>query len=609
MKPRKYKITMPNGTAMPPATRWVPTVLLRESDHRSSWVVAGPVLHEDEFTSSGNTVTIHNDDRFPYSALGGFVLAVDPNAPPPPTASFTTTPASGTAPLTVTFTDTSTGAPTSWSWSFGDGGTSTAQSPTHTFTAAGTYTVQLTATNAAGPSSTTASITVAPTPSAAPWNKATMLGSDQLHPNDAGMSCLADNYVAALAAAGKTPAAGTVCTAYGDSWTAQDIHNTPGQRAIQQLRDRLSLSLTNQAVGGYKTGDCAGRAIGTTGTFTPGTGGLVVVAGAGLNDLSQTDTTQVRAAATNYLRALFAVLCAAARIEQTAFTYSGTWSTQANSLGTSSGGSNNIANADGAACSYTITTPGTYYLLLIGADGSSMVGGVWTVTQGGTTLATVDTNQQTVNTGAVFTSGYGPMAVRLDNVQAGPLTMTFSTAGRSGAQGFLDALLPLSSTPPTILAVKPVEVLIGSYQKPGLLEHIREQYDALAAEFGTSVVVCDPEQQPTADFTATPVTGTAPATVAFTDTSRGSIASWSWSFGDGATSTSQNPSHTYTNPGTYTVTLTVANSVGISDTSARTGLVTVAAPPRTQVQLMTTVGGTTNPVVDADGSLVLTEIP
>ncbi|PVG80560.1 cell surface protein, partial [Nocardioides gansuensis] len=66
------------------------------------------------------------------------------------TASFTVSPASGTAPLSVTFTDTSTGSPTSWLWDFGDGTTSTAQNPSHTYTAAGTYTVSLRATNATG---------------------------------------------------------------------------------------------------------------------------------------------------------------------------------------------------------------------------------------------------------------------------------------------------------------------------------------------------------------------------------------------------------------------------------------------------------------------------
>ncbi len=81
---------------------------------------------------------------------------VDPlggGGPPPPSAplaDFTSTATSGPAPLAVTFTDTSSGNPTSWSWAFGDGATSGAQNPSHTYSAAGTYTVSLTAGNAAG---------------------------------------------------------------------------------------------------------------------------------------------------------------------------------------------------------------------------------------------------------------------------------------------------------------------------------------------------------------------------------------------------------------------------------------------------------------------------
>ena len=74
-----------------------------------------------------------------------------------PTADFWGWPLSGNAPLKVTFTETSKGSPTSWKWDFGDGKYSTEKSPTHTYSAAGTYTVKLTATNAAGSSTKTKS--------------------------------------------------------------------------------------------------------------------------------------------------------------------------------------------------------------------------------------------------------------------------------------------------------------------------------------------------------------------------------------------------------------------------------------------------------------------
>lgn len=87
--------------------------------------------------------------------------------------------------------------------------------------------------------------------------------------------------------------------------------------------------------------------------------------------------------------------------------------------------------------------------------------------------------------------------------------------------------------------------------------------------------VNDLSVQPTASFTATPVSGIFPLPVQFTDTSQGGATSWAWDFGDGTTSTLTNPSHTYTSAGDYTVSLTVTNSKG-SDTSTQTNLIHAA---------------------------------
>jgi PKD repeat protein len=83
---------------------------------------------------------------------------------------------------------------------------------------------------------------------------------------------------------------------------------------------------------------------------------------------------------------------------------------------------------------------------------------------------------------------------------------------------------------------------------------------------------------PTASFTASPTSGTAPLAVSFTDTSTGSPTSWSWDFGDGSTSTQQNPTHSYSSAGTYTVALTATNSAG-SNTTSKANYITVNAPP------------------------------
>jgi PKD repeat protein len=67
---------------------------------------------------------------------------------------------------------------------------------------------------------------------------------------------------------------------------------------------------------------------------------------------------------------------------------------------------------------------------------------------------------------------------------------------------------------------------------------------------------------PTSSFYATPMQGTIPLKVAFTDTSGAGITSWHWDFGDGETSSIQNPSHTYAKTGVYTVSLDTTNRYG-----------------------------------------------
>jgi len=117
------------------------------------WLVNAPGQYVQNWTARSTAPGLTGQGNiviWTYSSTRGYVDSVSVIAADPPVADFTGTPLSGTAPLTVQFTDQSTNAPTSWSWSFGDGGTSTAQNPSHQYTSAGTYSVSLTAANAAG---------------------------------------------------------------------------------------------------------------------------------------------------------------------------------------------------------------------------------------------------------------------------------------------------------------------------------------------------------------------------------------------------------------------------------------------------------------------------
>lgn len=78
-----------------------------------------------------------------------------------------------------------------------------------------------------------------------------------------------------------------------------------------------------------------------------------------------------------------------------------------------------------------------------------------------------------------------------------------------------------------------------------------------------------------ADFSATPTSGYAPLTVAFTDKSGGSPIKWYWAFGDGTYSYERNPSHTYTQAGTYSVILSTTYTSG-TQVATKNNYITVA---------------------------------
>ncbi len=88
---------------------------------------------------SSNTVTKTN-----------YIKATASTTVKPPVVSFWASRTSGTTSTIIGFTDASTNTPTAWNWNFGDGTYSTVKSPKHTYSKAGTYSITLTASNAAG---------------------------------------------------------------------------------------------------------------------------------------------------------------------------------------------------------------------------------------------------------------------------------------------------------------------------------------------------------------------------------------------------------------------------------------------------------------------------
>jgi len=81
-----------------------------------------------------------------------------------------------------------------------------------------------------------------------------------------------------------------------------------------------------------------------------------------------------------------------------------------------------------------------------------------------------------------------------------------------------------------------------------------------------------------ADFVGTPLTGSSPLIVQFTDISIvyfPQIITWEWDFGNGQTSSLKNPNALYLDSGVYTVFLTVTNEDFQQDTLTKVDYITV----------------------------------
>lgn len=93
---------------------------------------------------------------------------------------------------------------------------------------------------------------------------------------------------------------------------------------------------------------------------------------------------------------------------------------------------------------------------------------------------------------------------------------------------------------------------------------------------------------PTATFTATPVSGTSPLTVAFNaagaSDSDGSIVTYAWDFGDGTSGSGVTTSHTYSgDPAAFNARLTVTDDDGATATANM--VITLEAPPAGTIQV------------------------
>ena len=104
---------------------------------------------------------------------------------------------------------------------------------------------------------------------------------------------------------------------------------------------------------------------------------------------------------------------------------------------------------------------------------------------------------------------------------------------------------------------------------------------------------------PVAAFSATPLAGSRPLQVTFTDTSAGSITNLLWQFGDGASTNTvagTNVSHLYAGVGTYQAVLTASGPGGVA---SATNAISVNLPPAPRVGSLRWANGV--PVIQGTG--------
>lgn len=508
-----------------------------------------------------------------------------PTGPQPPGAAFTLSPADGgDAPLGVDVTDTSTGTPTSWSWDFGDGSPPVpGQNPgTHTYTDAGTFTIQLTATNDVGSTQATKTVTVTtPTEPVASFDVTPASGDAPLDVTvtdtstgrptswswdfgDGGAAVPGrDPGVHRYATPGPYTITLTVTNVTGTSTVDHAINVTTPAPPVADFDVApnggdapLSVSVTDRSTGNpsswtWDFGD------GST-PVTDETPALHTYAAKGSYDLTLTvsnpggtDAKTVTIVVTN-------------PPPKASFIASPTSGSAPLTVNVADKSTNNPTDwtwewGDGETArgptpaAHTYSAPGPYVIKLTveNIDGS--------------TSATVP---------ITVTDPPPPAPVAAFSVSApsgsAPASVTVSDASTGGPTGWswtfgdgTSAVIGQTPGPHTYVAAGTYTITLTATNEGGSSSTTRQ------------VTVKPPA--PIAAFTANPVTGNAPLSVTVSDRSTNAPTSWQWTFGDGTSSTVQTPpAHVYGTPGTYTITLTATNAGGSSSVPMT---ITVKPPP------------------------------
>jgi PKD repeat protein len=555
-----------------------------------SFTVNGAPAEARDVQSGGSWV-----QTYPFSS--GAVTDLDlriPGTPVKPVACFSGTPRAGALPLMVTFTDLSTGLPVSWMWNFGDGTpNSSARNPVHHYQQVGTFTVTLTASNAAGSDTRVIAgyITVNTTPVSPPV--ANFTGSpragdpplivsftDQSTGNpvtwqwnfgDGRPNATGQNPVHVYQAAGMYEVTLTVSNAGGS-----DTRVKPGYIMVNEVPVRppvadfmgsprageipLAVSFTDLTTGipdtwAWNFGDGTPNATIRNPDHTYESTGVFTVTLTASNALG-TDT----AVKSGYIVSTILPLSAEFSADKTGgfvplFVRFADLSTGIPTgwEWTFGDGTPNVTVENP---SHLYDTAGTFTVTLTVRNAT---GNTSTITKPGYITVSSLPNPPVANFTANTTSGIAPLYVQFADTSTGdPFSWTWDFGDNSTSSG----QNPLHKyRQPGNFTVSLTVVNTGgsdTEQKTGFIQ-VREE-------------------PPVAAFSANNTSGYAPLTVGFTDASTGGPTAWAWEFGDGGISSAQDPVYQFALAGNYTVNLTVSNSFG-SNVSVRQDYITVLLPP------------------------------
>jgi gliding motility-associated-like protein len=485
-----------------------------------------------------------------------------------PTAAFTSDITAGCAPIIVNFHDQSSGGVTAWNWDFGNGSTSTRQHPSTTYITPGTYTVTLTATNAAGTNTVTRTsyITVYDEPAAnftsnktsgcfpaviqftdqSGTQPGTVINSWKWDFGD-GSSSTQKNPQYAYRAAGSYTVTLTVTNDKGCKKLITKpnfINVTTGVKAGFEYTDPgvcsapATIQFNNKSSGpGTLTYAWSFGNGNTSNTIDPSanytTNGLyhirlIVSSNQGCSDSAETDI-QVGRVNTDFTNA--AVICPKTQVS---FTNNSTPRPISAYWEISNGHTDNLRNT-----STSFPSAGTYTVKLVNTYSVCTDTLVKTITvQPG----------PTINFNAADTAKCQPS-----------LTVNFTNTsnGTSYLWDFGDSTSSTTANPShTYNAFGTYDVSLIATAANGCVDTLKKS--------GYIKI-----QKPVISFPNLPIGGCIPFTTTLSAAiqSVDSVVTYNWNFGDGTTpSDLKTPTHTYKDSGTYTVTLTITTRTGCTET-------------------------------------------